>query len=318
MRVFLTGAAGFIGFHTARVLLTLGHEVFGYDSVNDYYDPAFKEARLQVLSDHQSFHFTRAKLEDAQALRKVWEKCDPEVVIHLAAQAGVRYSLENPMAYISANVVGFQNIIELARETRPRNLVYASSSSVYGGNKELPFAESQKIQDPISLYAATKAANELVAKCYGNLFQLPSVGLRFFTVYGPFSRPDMAMFKFAELIRTGKPIPVYNNGQMIRDFTYIDDIVDGIIRSMRHNELGGVYNLGRGSPLNLMDMIDLLQKKLGLTATLDMLPMQLGDVPATIADISKAKLILGYEPKIDHDTGITHFANWYREFMKLT
>lgn len=317
MRVFITGVAGFIGFHVAQHLLANGHDVYGYDSINDYYDPAFKQARLRKLGAFDRFQFTQGMLEDAEDLRKAWDRFGPSHVLHLAAQAGVRYSLENPSAYISANIVGFQNVIEQARATRPENFVYASSSSVYGGNKELPFSEQQKIDNPVSLYAATKAANELVAKAYGNLFELPSTGLRFFTVYGPFSRPDMAMFKFAELMRQGQKIPVFNHGKMIRDFTYVDDIVSGVIASLAKRQIGKVYNLGKGAPMELSTMIKLLESNLGIKAELELLPMQLGDVHATTADISAAQADLGYAPRTDLATGIAQFASWYKEFRGL-
>lgn len=317
MRVFLTGVAGFIGFHLARTLLERGDEVFGYDNINDYYDPAVKYSRLETLEKQRRFQFTRADLCDAEALRSAYMKCKPDVVVHLAAQAGVRYSISNPHAYIQSNIVGFQNIIELVRETRPANFVYASSSSVYGGNKTFPFSEDQNISNPVSLYAASKASNELVARCYGNLYELPSSGLRFFTVYGPFSRPDMAMFKFAELMREGKPIDVYNHGKMVRDFTYIDDIVSGIIGAMNRPAVGEVYNLGAGAPMELMEMIELLETNLNIKAIRNMMPMQLGDVPMTISDISKAKRLIGYEPKTKLAEGVKQFAQWYRSFRKL-
>jgi UDP-glucuronate 4-epimerase len=312
-RVFLTGAAGFIGYHTAKRLLAAGHQVFGYDNINDYYDPRFKLARLDDLKKFSGFGFRQADLCDREMLASCWQEFRPNYVVHLAAQAGVRYSIENPFAYVHSNLVGFQNIIELARDNRPKNFVYASSSSVYGANKVLPFSETHEVSNPISLYAATKLSNELVAKCYGNLFQLPSTGLRFFTVYGPFSRPDMAMFKFAKLMQAGKPIPVFNHGKMVRDFTFVDDIVDGILASLETPRHGAVYNLGRGSPVDLLKMIDLLQEHLGIKAQIEMMPIQAGDVEATLADISKARRDLGYDPKTSIDKGVASFAHWYRE-----
>jgi UDP-glucuronate 4-epimerase len=318
MRVLVTGAAGFIGFHTSRALLRRGETVVGYDNVNDYYDPAVKHARLEELSTFESFHFTRGDITDADALAAVWSDLAPTHVVHLAAQAGVRYSIENPMAYVRANLDGFQHVIELARAHRPENFVYASSSSVYGGNKEMPFSESQRVDNPISLYAATKASNELVARAYGNLYDLPTTGLRFFTAYGPFGRPDMAMYKFAELMLAGKPIPVFNHGEMIRDFTYVDDIVQGILAALEKPQRGAVYNLGRGDSMELMDMIQHLEQHLGVKAEVDMLPMQPGDVPATLADISKARLDLGYEPQTDTATGIGHFVRWFLEWKQAS
>lgn len=313
MKVLVTGAAGFIGFHTSEFLLKQGHEVFGYDSVNDYYDPRYKNARLDVLRKYSNFKFERGLLEDIDLLKKAWRSFAPTHVIHLAAQAGVRFSLENPMAYINSNVVGFQNIIDLARAHTPENFVYASSSSVYGGNKELPFSEKQNINNPISLYAATKASNELVATTYGNLYGLPSTGLRFFTVYGPIARPDMAMFKFADLMRQGKKLPVYNHGEMRRDFTYVDDIVQGIVSCIVRPEMNQVYNLGKGHSENLMDMIRILEECLSIRAELELMPIQLGDVPATHADISKAVLNIGYQPKTSLAVGVPKFAEWYKQ-----
>ncbi len=317
MRILLTGAAGFIGFHTSRTLLERGSTVLGYDNINNYYDPAVKESRLEVLRSFDRFSFVRGNLEDNETLSSAWKKFNPDHVLHLAAQAGVRYSIENPMAYINSNIVGYQNIIDLVKKYRPNNFVYASSSSVYGGNKKLPFSEDQDVSNPISLYAASKIANELTAKCYGNLFEIPSTGLRFFTVYGPFSRPDMAMFKFAELMRKEQSIPVFNNGKMIRDFTYIEDIVAGISAALAKPEINQVYNLGKGRPNDLMEMIRLLENHLGIKAKMDMLPMQAGDVEATIADISKAHKNLGYEPKTDLAVGVAKFGSWYREYRKL-
>jgi UDP-glucuronate 4-epimerase len=317
MRVLVTGAAGFIGFHLTSYLLSRGDTVLGYDSLNNYYDPVHKENRLKILSQFRSFQFIKGFLEDAQALNKAWKAFDPEIVVNLAAQAGVRYSIENPNAYIQSNIVGFQSVLDLARETKPKNFVYASSSSVYGGNKVLPFSETQKVNDPVSLYAATKLANELFAKSYGNLFELPSTGLRFFTAYGPFSRPDMAMFKFAELIRKDLPIPVFNNGNMTRDFTYIDDIVTGITKAMEKPDIGEIYNLGGDSPIKLMDMISELEKGLGIKAKMDMLPIQPGDVPTTVADVSKARKNLGYQPQTSLAQGVTKFTDWYKEYRNM-
>jgi UDP-glucuronate 4-epimerase len=315
-RIFITGTAGFIGYHTALRLLGSGHEVLGYDSVNDYYDVRIKHSRLEQLGKNSSFSFKKGDLTDQRALADAYSQFRPDRVIHLAAQAGVRYSIENPRAYIDSNLVGFQNIIELVRHSKPDQFIYASSSSVYGGNTKLPFSESDTTINPISLYAATKMSNELVAKSYCNLYNIPAVGLRFFTVYGPYARPDMAIYKFAELMRQGKPIQVYNQGKMIRDWTYIDDIVDGILASLQKPESGEVYNLGKGSPDYLSDMIALLEEYLGIKANKEFLPIQMGDVEATNADISKARSRLGYEPKTQLKDGLKHFCAWYRDFYK--
>lgn len=311
MRLIITGAAGFIGFHLAKALLEQGHTVHGFDSVNDYYDPSFKEARLAILRDFQSFSFTKGFLEDNEALSSVWKEFDPDHVVHLAAQAGVRYSLENPNSYIQSNIIGFQNIIELVRSSRLSHFVYASSSSVYGGITEYPLSEAQKTDQPVSLYAATKLSNELVAKAYSHLYDIPSTGLRFFTVYGPYGRPDMAMFKFTRLILAGEPIPVFNHGNMVRDFTFIDDIIQGVMASISLPEKGQVYNLGRGKPEQLMDMIHIIEASLGKKAEYNMMPMQAGDVPETVADISKARKNLGYNPATTIKEGIPQFAAWY-------
>lgn len=312
MKILVTGSAGFIGYHASKYFLSQGHDVLGYDSINDYYDPKYKHARLEDLKGHARFRFEKGFLEDAASLKKVWAYYQPSHVVHLAAQAGVRYSLENPMAYISSNIVGFQNVVDLVREYEPTNFVYASSSSVYGKNTEVPFSETQKVDNPISLYAATKASNELVAKTYGNLYRQPNTGLRFFTVYGPFSRPDMAMFKFADLLRRREKLPLYNHGEMMRDFTYIDDIVQGLNAALFKPEVNQVYNLGRGRPESLMEMVRLLEGYLGVKADLNSLPMQPGDVPATHADIAKARECLGYDPKTTLADGVLRFADWYK------
>lgn len=316
MNIFLTGSAGFIGYHLATRLLNAGHTVTGYDSVNDYYDVRLKYARLDALSQHPRFRFTKGDLTDSRLLGDTYRACAPDKVVHLAAQAGVRYSIENPTAYIDSNLVGFQNVIELVRESKPENFIYASSSSVYGGNKKLPFSESDDTSNPISLYAATKMSNELVAKSYSHLYKIPSVGLRFFTVYGPIARPDMAIYKFAELMRKGEPIPVFNQGRMIRDWTFVDDIVDGIIASLAKPEYGQIYNLGKGKPDMLADMIAMLEEFLGIKAKQDFLPMQMGDVEATHADVSKARTNLGYEPKTTLQQGLKIFCDWYRTYHK--
>ena len=312
MKVFLTGAAGFIGYHTAKSLLDEAHEVYGFDSINDYYDPFYKQLRLKQLAAYKNFSFTQGFLEDAEGLGKAYKNFCPTHVVHLAAQAGVRYSIENPQAYISANIVGFQNLIELVRQTTVlENFVYASSSSVYGNNKTLPFSETQDVANPISLYAATKIANELVAKSYSHLYQIPSTGLRFFTVYGPYGRPDMALFSFTQKILRGEPIPVFNYGKMTRDFTYIDDIVRGIRAALYKAQQGQIYNLACGRQENLMHMVDLLERKLGKTAQRKLMPLQAGDVPVTSADISKAQQDLDYKPGVSIDQGLPQFVEWY-------
>lgn len=311
MRVLVTGAAGFIGYHSSRKLLDAGHEVFGFDNLNDYYSPAFKQARLDILRRYDRFLFARGDIGDEAALTKAWKSFQPDTVLHLAAQAGVRYSIENPKAYVHANLIGFQNVIELVRETHPNNFVYASSSSVYGGNERLPFRETDDVSKPISLYASTKIANELVARTYGHLFKVPTTGLRFFTVYGPYGRPDMALFKFAKAIRAGEPIDVYNNGRMVRDFTYVDDIVAGVMACLAKPQIGQVYNLGRGHQVDLLRMIEILEQRLGKKAIRRMLPMQAGDVEATLSDVSKARADLGYDPKVTIEEGVSRFVDWF-------
>ncbi len=317
MKVFLTGAAGFIGYHTTLSLLESGHEVCGYDSVNDYYDVFYKNIRLEKLKTYKNFSFTKGLLEDVELLSKTYKDFGPTHLIHLAAQAGVRYSIENPQAYVSSNLVGFQNIIELARHTRNlENFVYASSSSVYGMNKVLPFSEKQEVSSPMSLYAATKIANELVAKTYSHLYQLPSTGLRFFTVYGPYGRPDMALFLFTKKILEEVEIPVFNFGKMTRDFTFVEDIVKGVLGALKKPQLGEVYNLGRGKQEPLIHMIELIEKSLGKTAKKKMMPIQAGDVEITSADISKAQKDLGYQPTVSIDEGIPRFIEWYKKVHK--
>lgn len=314
MRIFLSGAAGFIGFHLACRLLAEGHAVLGYDSVNDYYDPILKWKRISILNGFSNFEFCKGLLEDRVALTHAFQSFSPSHVVHLAAQAGVRHSVENPHAYISSNIVGFQNLIELVRERRPENFIYASSSSVYGGSEKLPFSEDQDVRNPVSLYAATKLSNELVATAYGNLYDLVSTGLRFFTVYGPFGRPDMAMFIFAEKMLRGEPIPVFNGGDMRRDFTFIDDIVDGIMRALAVPQIGKIYNLGRSKSEQLLDMIEILARSLDVEPRIQFLPHQLGDVKSTFADTSKAFNELGYNPKVTLQFGVQRFASWYRAY----
>ena len=317
MNIFLTGSAGFIGFHVSKKLLKQGHNVCGYDNLNHYYDPKYKLARLAQLTDAPKFKFTEGNLEDSEKLANAWDECRPDAVIHLAAQAGVRYSIVAPHAYVNSNLIGFQNIIELVRRDKPSNFIYASSSSVYGNNKSLPFKETDDCSSPISFYAATKISNELVAKTYSHLYDIPSTGLRFFTVYGPFGRPDMAIFSFAESIVAGNPIPVFNHGKMIRDFTFIDDIVDGVLLALNKPERGQIYNLGKGHPDSVMDLISNLEVSLNRKVVLNMMPIQPGDVEQTLADITKANDRLGYNPKTQLKDGVSKFSSWFLEQHNL-
>ena len=317
MKILVTGTAGFIGFHLANKLLGAGHEVVGYDSFNAYYDPTLKEARHAQLAGRPGYTGVRADLCDRAAVERVFADHRFDAVCHLAAQAGVRYSLVNPHAYVQANVDAFLNILEACRHARTPRLVYASSSSVYGGNTKLPFSESDPVDRPISMYAATKKANELMAHTYTHLFGLPTVGLRFFTVYGPWGRPDMAMWLFSEALLAGKPIPVFNHGDMSRDFTYIDDIVAGVQAALFRDGLGPyeVFNLGHHHPERLMDLIALLAREYGVTPHLNMLPMQPGDVPATYADIARAQAKLGFQPTTPLAVGVPQFTRWFRDYQ---
>ena len=323
----ITGAAGFIGSTLAKRLLERGDTVTGVDNLNDYYDVSLKEARLARLTSSSHFSFIKADIADRDVMSALFAGNAFDSVVNLAAQAGVRYSIENPAAYIDANLVGFGNILEGCRQGGIRHLVYASSSSVYGSNTKLPFSEKDNVDHPISLYAASKKANELMAHAYAHLYNLPTTGLRFFTVYGPWGRPDMALFKFTKGILEGQPIPVYNRGQMVRDFTYIDDIVEGVIRVLDQPPGKGegvnepdrsasapwrIYNIGNSSRVQLMDYIQALEKALGLKATLELLPMQDGDVPATEADVSALESDFGYHPQVGVEEGITRFVEWYR------
>jgi len=329
LRVLVTGAAGFIGSTLAKKLLDRGDQVVGIDNLNDYYDVSLKEARLGRLTEKTTFQFMQMDIADRAALAKLFEESAFDVVVNLAAQAGVRYSIENPAAYIDANLVGFGNILEGCRHSGVGHLVYASSSSVYGSNEDLPFSEKDNVDHPISLYAASKKANELMAHAYAHLYGLPTTGLRFFTVYGPWGRPDMALFKFTRGILDGTPIPVFNKGQMVRDFTYIDDIVEGVMRVIDRpaakSESRGqpdrsrsapwrVYNIGNSHRVQLMDYISALEKALDQKAVLDLMPMQDGDVPATEADVSALGEDFGYRPSIQVDEGIQRFVDWYRSY----
>ena len=335
MRVLVTGAAGFIGSHLSERLLARGDEVLGYDNLNAYYDPALKEARLARLLPQAGFGFVRASLEDRAALEAAFDDFKPQRVVNLAAQAGVRYSLENPHAYIDSNIVGFLNILEACRHRGIEHLVYASSSSVYGANRKLPFAVEDSVDHPVSLYAASKKANELMAHTYSHLFGLPTTGLRFFTVYGPWGRPDMALFLFTRRILAGEPIDVFNHGHHTRDFTYIDDIVEGVIRTLdrvpgpdpAYDPLAPtpasslapyrVYNIGNHQPVQLLRYIEVLEDCLGRKAEKRLLPMQPGDVPDTEADVEALRRDTGYSPATPIETGVRRFVEWYRAFYEV-
>ena len=329
MQVMITGAAGFIGSTLAKRLLERGDTVTGVDNLNDYYDVSLKEARLARLTSSSHFSFIKADIADRDVMSALFSGNAFDSVVNLAAQAGVRYSIENPAAYIDANLVGFGNILEGCRHNGIGHLVYASSSSVYGSNTKLPFSEKDNVDHPISLYAASKKANELMAHAYAHLYGLPTTGLRFFTVYGPWGRPDMALFKFTKGILEGQPIPVYNRGQMVRDFTYVGDIVEGVIRVLDQPPGKGegvnepdrsasapwrIYNIGNSARVQLMDYIQALEKALGRKATLELLPMQDGDVPATQAAVSALESDFGYRPQVGAEEGIKRFVEWYRSY----
>ncbi len=333
--VLVTGAAGFIGYHVAAKLLARGDRVIGLDSVNDYYDVRLKEARLAELSPIEGFRFVRADLADRAAIAKLFAEEPIQRVVHMAAQAGVRYSLVNPHAYTDSNVEGFLNILEGCRRAGVTHLLYASSSSVYGGNTRRPFAVDHNVDHPVSLYAATKKANELMAHTYAHLYGLPCTGLRFFTVYGPWGRPDMALFLFTKAILEGKPIDVYNHGKMQRDFTYIDDVVEGVVRVLDRNPAPNtawsnerpdpgtswapyrLYNIGNHAPVELLRFIEVLEEALGRKAEKNFLPMQPGDVPATYADVSALVRDVGFQPSTTIEVGIPRFVEWYRRFYKV-
>ena len=315
MKTYLvTGAAGFIGFHVSRALLERGDRVLGLDNLNDYYDVSLKKARLRLLQDNEQFTFYPEDLANREGLTKVFKQNRIQVVCNMAAQAGVRYSLVNPFAYQSSNLEGFLNIIHLSQEHQVENFVYASSSSVYGNNKKVPFSVEDRVDKPISLYAATKKANELVAHTYSHLYSLPCSGLRLFTVYGPWGRPDMALFIFTEAISKNQPIEVYNFGKMRRDFTYIDDIVQGVLASMDRPVPYAIYNLGNSRAVDLLYFIECIEKELGKKAEKKMLPMQPGDVVETYADISESERDLGFQPTTRIEEGIANFISWYRSF----
>jgi len=335
MKILVTGAAGFIGMHTSQVLLARGDEVVGIDNLNDYYDPTLKEARLARLTPHANFRFVKLDVADRPGMEALFAREQFDRVIHLAAQAGVRYSLENPHAYVDSNLVGFMNILEGCRHNRVAHLVYASSSSVYGGNTLMPFSEHHSVDHPISMYAATKKANELMAHTYSHLFGLPTTGLRFFTVYGPWGRPDMALFLFTKAILEGRPIDVFNHGRMRRDFTYIDDIVQGVVRTMDRVAEGDpgfnpdqpdpgrskapfrVFNIGNHNPVELMAFIEAIESALGQTAEKNFLPMQDGDVPATYADTAELQQWTEFQPATPVTEGVSRFIDWYRGYYRV-
>ena len=332
--ILVTGAAGFIGFHVSQRLLQAGRKVVGVDSLNNYYDPSLKEARLDILRNDPSFTFVKQDLADGPATAELFTKHRFQQVIHLAAQAGVRYSIENPHAYVEANLQGFTNVLEGCRHNGCGHLLYASSSSVYGANTKLPFSVHDNVDHPISLYAATKKANELMAHTYSHLYRLPTTGLRFFTVYGPWGRPDMAIYTFAKSISEGRSIKLFNNGNMLRDFTYIDDISEAVVRLAGRPPGGNaewsetkpdpssslapwkIYNIGNNNPEQLLDVVALLEKEFG-HAQRELLPMQPGDVPATYADIEDLARDIGFRPKTSIAEGIARFAAWYRDYHKL-
>jgi UDP-glucuronate 4-epimerase len=315
LKVLLTGAAGFIGMHSARRLLERGDEVVGVDNLSPYYSVELKRARLRELS-HRAFRFHELDIADGDALRALFLAERPDAVLHLAAQAGVRYSLDHPESYIQSNLVGFANILEACRAVMPRHLVYASSSSVYGKNTKLPWSESDRVDHPISLYAATKKSNELSAHAYSHLFGLKTTGLRFFTVYGPWGRPDMSAFLFARAIIDGKPIQVFNHGDMQRDFTYVDDIVEGTLRVLDKPAPYAIYNIGNHKPVALLDYIAIIERLMGKKATLDMQPMQPGDVKATYADTSALAAAVGFAPSTPLETGLERFTQWFRAYHR--
>ena len=333
--ILVTGAAGVIGFHVSRRLLERGDEVVVADNLSDYYDPALKNARLDELRGSKKFSFKKIDVADAAAVDRLFAEEKPAKVVHLAAQAGVRYSLENPRAYIDSNIHGFLNILEACRHHPVSHLVYASTSSVYGANTRQPFSEHQSTEHPLSLYAATKKANELMAHTYAHLFGVPSTGLRFFTVYGPWGRPDMALFKFTKGILAGEPIPVFNHGKMVRDFTYIDDIVESVVRIVDRPaapdpEWRGdapdpatsqapyrIFNIGNNMPVELMTYIAALERSLDRKAKIEFLPMQPGDVPSTMADVSELAVATGFRPKTPVEEGIARFVKWYREYYRV-
>lgn len=333
--VLVTGAAGFIGFHLSKALLASGYAVVGLDNMNAYYEISLKEARLKSLKDLKGFEFVKLDLTNKQAIDELFKNSSFQFVVNLAAQAGVRYSLTNPQAYIDSNIQGFLNVLEACRHHQPEHLIYASSSSVYGANTKMPFSVHHNVDHPISLYAATKKANELMAHTYSSLYNLPTTGLRFFTVYGPWGRPDMALFLFTKAIIEGKPIDVYNNGKMKRDFTYVEDIVEGIIKLLPKIPTGDkswsgnnpdpatsfapyrVFNIGNNKPVELLRFIEVLEEKIGKKAIKNFMPIQPGDVPETYADIDALEKEIGFRPSTSIEEGIGKFVEWYRDYYRV-
>jgi UDP-glucuronate 4-epimerase len=334
-RILVTGAAGFIGFHLSKRLLEAGHQVVGLDNLNDYYDVGLKESRLAILTQFKDFSIHRFDLENKEAVDALFSTSKFEYVVNLAAQAGVRYSIQNPYAYVNSNITGFLNILEACRNYPVKHLVYASSSSVYGANRKMPFSVHDNVDHPLALYAVTKKANELMAHSYSNLYNIPTTGLRFFTVYGPYGRPDMALFLFTKAILAGQPIDVFNEGKMLRDFTYVDDIVEGIVRLIPSIPKGNlkwsgekpdpassfapykIYNIGNNNPVELLHFIEVLEEKLGKKAVKNFLPLQDGDVPATYADVNDLMQDVGFKPDTSIETGIGNFVNWYKAYYKV-
>ena len=336
MRYFITGTAGFIGFHLARRLLNEGHEVIGFDGMTPYYDVRLKEKRHAILSEFERFSAVIGMLEDRDSLHSAVAEKSPDVIVHLAAQAGVRYSLENPIAYVDSNLIGSWNILELAKQAQPKHLLLASTSSVYGANEKVPFSEDDRADEPMTLYAATKKSMEVMAHSYAHLYKVPTTAFRFFTVYGPFGRPDMALFKFVDAILNDRPIDIYGQGKMSRDFTYIDDLIEAIVRLMPiapdesnrivsesvHDTLSKnapfrVVNIGGGQPVELMRFVETVEQAIGRPAKRNMLPMQQGDVPTTFAAPALLRALTGFVPSITVETGVRHFVEWYRQSLKL-
>ena len=324
-KILVTGVAGFIGYHLAKRLLEEGYELAGLDNLNNYYDPQLKKDRLEQLINHPNFKFTKIDFTDQDKTRSFFKKQPFEQVIHLGAQAGVRYSLENPQAYIDANLTGFLNILEGCRQHNIRNVIYASSSSVYGCNIKSPFSENDRVEQPLSLYGASKIANEAMAHAYAHLYNIQMIGLRFFTVYGPWGRPDMALFLFTKSILNGEPIQVFNQGKHARSFTYIDDIIEAMFRLIKKTEAGStkfekneIFNIGGSESVKLMRFIKIIENNLGLEANIEYLPLQPGDVEKTNSDNRKLESIVGYSPQIDIETGIKHFIEWYKKYYHIT
>jgi len=330
-KVLVTGCAGFIGFHVSNRLMEMGYGVIGLDNLNPFYNEGLKAARLEILQRQKPFEFAQGNIAERSFMEEVFRKHEFGPIVHLAAQAGVRYSLENPHLYVKSNLEGFVNLIEEARKNSTSHFVYASSSSVYGANRKIPFSEQDNVDHPVSLYAATKKSNELMAHVYAHLYNLPVTGLRFFTVYGPWGRPDMAMFKFCKAILEGSPIDAYNYGNMKRDFTYIDDVVEGVIRTMESPPGSGsqngsesassaphrIYNIGNNQPVELLTLIQVFEQKLGKKANKRLIPMQPGDVPITYADVDSLAEAVGYRPHTPIEEGISRFVDWYRDYYKV-